>query len=81
MTEAPIAAGPLDVTVSRLPDGFVSEGLRIAETCNLFGIPLAELSRDELLAAAAQGWQAYNRSLEQSIKNSQMMRELYKASK
>jgi len=48
-----------------LPDGFVQEGLKIAKGAVMFGVRLDELSRDELLASAAHGWEAYRRQLEQ----------------
>jgi len=48
-----------------LPDGFVQEGLKIAKGAVIFGVRLDDLSRDELLASAAHGWEAYRRQLEQ----------------
>lgn len=80
MNQEPLPAqGPVDVNVSRLPAEFVENGIKLAQECTLFGIPLTELSRDELLAAAAEGWRAYNRHLEQSIKSWELMRDLRRA--
>lgn len=65
--------------ISRLPPEFVEKGMRLAESYTLFGIPLTSLSRDELLAAAAEGWSAYNIHLEQSINAAEMMRNIREA--
>jgi len=77
ISEVPIA---VDVNVSRLPGGFVREGIALAETCLLFGVPLCALSKDELLAAAAQGWKQYERHLEQSMENAKLMRDIRRGS-
>ncbi len=42
----------------RLPANFVKTGLSLAEGARIFGVPLSELTRDELLAVAAQAWKA-----------------------
>lgn len=60
----------------KLPLDFVARGLELAETANLFGVPLVDLSRDELLAAAAQGWAAYNKNLQDSIRGRELLREM-----
>lgn len=59
-----------------LPREFVDEGVKLAETCTLFGIHLTELSKDELLAAAAKGWNAYNKQLDQGLSNMRMMLDI-----
>lgn len=69
----------MKITEKRLPAGFVREGKALAETCLLFGVPLCDLSRDELLAAAAQGWKRYNLHLEQSIDSAQTMIDIRRA--
>lgn len=48
----------------RLPDPFIRDGLRLAEGATLFGILLSDLSRDELIAAAAKGWDAFRKEIE-----------------
>lgn len=46
----------------------LARGLALAETMTLYGERLSDLSRDELLAAAVLGWDAYNRHLDESIR-------------
>ena len=41
---------------TKLPEKWVSEGLVLADGASLFGALLTDLSRDELLAAVAHGW-------------------------
>lgn len=48
---------------SRLPDSFLSKGLALADGAIIFGVPLKELSRQDLIAVAAQGWKAYTDKL------------------
>lgn len=45
-----------------LPQKFVDEGLALAKGAKLFGFDLESLTRDELLAACAQGWKAEQRA-------------------
>lgn len=42
--------------MTTLPEKFVAEGLALAKDALIFGVRLDLLSRDELLAVAAQGW-------------------------
>lgn len=46
----------------RLPEKFVETGLALADGASIFGVPLHELTHDELLAVAAQGWEAEQRA-------------------
>ena len=48
----------------KAPAHMVEAGLRKASSIKWCGIPLTELSRDELLAAAALGWAAQLELLE-----------------
>lgn len=41
-----------------LPEGFVEKGLELAKGATLYGEFLEEMTREELLAAAAHGWRA-----------------------
>lgn len=47
-----------------LPDDFVKTGLKLAHGLLLFGKPLDEMTREELIAAAAQGWNAERKQRE-----------------
>ena len=60
--------------MSRLPDQFMKRGTELADTCLLFGEKLTDLSREELIAAAAQGWRAYSDLLEQNSRHAETMR-------
>ena len=44
-----------------LPRSFVEEGLRLADDFLLFGVPLRELTQEELLAATAQAWHMHRK--------------------
>lgn len=77
--EAPVMRKPEGGAAAGLPADFLARGLKLAEECALFGIPLKELSRDELLAAAAEGWSAYNRHIAQSIERAELLRDLRRA--
>jgi hypothetical protein len=50
----------------KLPTEFVEEGLALAARATIFGVPFADLSRDEAVAAAALGWMAERKSCEQA---------------
>ena len=41
---------------SDLPESFVKTGLELAKGSVIYGIPLCEMARDELIAAVAHGW-------------------------
>lgn len=45
----------------RLPPDFLEKGLRMARGSVVFGVALESLTREELLAVAAQGWRAWER--------------------
>ena len=40
-----------------IPETFVKEYLEKAEGCTLFGTPIKDLSRDELIACVIMGWE------------------------
>jgi hypothetical protein len=63
-----------------LPETFVADGLKLAEGLLLFGKRLEEMSRDELIASAAQGWEAERRTQENSRRADQFSQELRQAS-
>ena len=43
----------------KLDEKFVAEGVAKAKGCYYMGTPLTELTHDELLAVAVQGWEEY----------------------
>ena len=40
-----------------IPRKFVESNLKKAEGCRFFGVPIEDLSRDELIACAVAGWE------------------------
>lgn len=53
-----------------LPESFVAEGLKLAEGARLFGKRFSDMTHDELIAAAAQGWNAERKAREQYAETS-----------
>lgn len=51
----------------KLSQKFVDEGLALAKGAKLFGCDLESLTRDELLAACAQGWASEKRAREAAM--------------
>lgn len=45
----------------RLPETFVQRGIELASRTTLFSVKFDDMSRDELMAAAANGWKEVNR--------------------
>lgn len=59
-----------------LPQKFVNEGLVLAKGAKLFGQDLESLTREELLAACAQGWKAERNAREDARKEFAFMASL-----
>ncbi|WP_236175352.1 hypothetical protein [Pseudomonas pseudonitroreducens] len=47
----------------KIPEHILKRGLAMASGSTVFGVPLEELSKDELMAVAALGWSNYNREI------------------
>ena len=45
----------------RLPETFFQRGIELASRTTLYGVKFDDMSRDELMAAAANGWKEVNR--------------------
>ncbi len=63
-----------------LPKRFVEEGLDLAKGSMLFGNPLETLSREELIAAVAQGWKAEQRAREEGARRTKFALGLVRSS-
>lgn len=50
----------------QLPNEYVERGLKLATGCTMFGIPLEQLSRDELRAALANEMQRLQKQVGES---------------
>lgn len=61
-------------TKRKLPEKFLTEGTALAEDASIFGVRLSDLSRDELLAVAAQGWKAHQKLLDDNASRSRLFR-------
>lgn len=59
--------------IENLPAEYVSDGLKMAKSMTMFGVPFSELSHDELLAACAWGWSSY-RSAREDLQRQQVFR-------
>ena len=68
---------PLERQVRPLPEGFVRKGLELAEGALLFGKPFADMTRDELIAAASQGWNAEREQRERHAAESKERADWY----
>ena len=44
-----------------LPVSFVQKGIELSKRTTLYGVKFNDMSRDELMAAAANGWKEVNR--------------------
>jgi hypothetical protein len=55
----------------QLPEYYVEEGLKKAQGSTFMGVPILEMSREELIAAMVHGWEEndkkYDRLQEQSL--------------
>ena len=49
--------------MKKLPKKFLEEGLNMAKEAMIFGIPFEDLTKEELMAVAAQGWRAHRNLL------------------
>jgi dissimilatory sulfite reductase (desulfoviridin) alpha/beta subunit len=58
-----------------LPKNFVERHLLKAKGATIFGVPLEELTRDELLAVAVAGWEIYTSYLTEAIEKGQRLRQ------
>jgi len=64
-----------------LPEDFVEEWLPQAEGSSMFGIPLQDLSRDELRATAAFAFAELSSVRGSAAKAFQLQRDLYRAAR
>jgi hypothetical protein len=49
----------------QLPEHYVEDGLKKAQGSTFMGVPVLELSRDELIAAMVHGWEECDKKYEQ----------------
>lgn len=59
-------AGNPRVPIHELPTGIQTYGLKLAEGTMVYGVPLHECSRVQLIALAAIGWKKYQEALHEN---------------
>ena len=62
----------------KLPDGFVEEWTAKGKGAVIFGVPIEDLTKDELFAVAVAGWHAYSQQLNRSMQALENIRSLNK---
>lgn len=65
-----------DQHVSRLPEKFILEGLELANESSVFGVPLSELSKRDLIAIAAQVIKLERMAREEGAKRLRFFKDL-----
>lgn len=63
----------------KLPEHVVAEGLDLAKSATYYGIPLGDLSRDELLAVAALAFKSYHEAMRRRSEESSLLSTLRNA--
>lgn len=64
-----------------LPADFVAAGLALARGASLFGKRLEDMERDELIAAAAMGWDAERRAREEGTQRVRRIIEIIRSAR
>ncbi len=62
-----------------IPKQFVDRYLKEASGATFFGMPINELSRDELIAMAISGWKAEREAIKDSQRSIKFLMDLRKA--
>jgi len=47
-----------------IPEQTIKQGVALAEGATVYGVEFTDMSRDELIAIAAIGWDAYTREMD-----------------
>jgi len=55
-----------------LPPDLIERGLKLARGANFMGERIEDLTREELMAIAALGWQAYSNQITESIRRTEL---------
>lgn len=61
-----------------IPKSFVDENLAEAKGCSFFGVPIENLSRDELVACAVVGWKAKEANVIESARQRDFLLSLHR---
>ena len=64
-----------------LNQSVIDRGTALAKGATCYGVPLEDMTREELLAVAALGWKAYTDQLQSSIASSRFQREAIAAAR
>jgi len=63
----------------KLPEDFVKRNLEKAQGSMMFGVPIEDLSKDELIACVVAGWSAERQAREDSARQIGFMASLRKS--
>ena len=63
----------------KLPEDFVKKNLEKAQGSMMFGVPIEDLSKDELIACVVAGWSAERQAREDSARQIGFMASLRKS--
>lgn len=65
--------------MTSLPESFINEGLKLAEGATIMGKKFSDMTRDELIAAAAHGWTAEANARKEGMRSIKFMSDLNRA--
>lgn len=65
--------------MDRLPESFVRDALEKAKGSLFMGIPINQLTRDELIAMAVSGWKAWEGGMEQGKRDREFLLDCVRA--
>ena len=67
------------VSANKLPKSYVEKGLELAKGASFFGVPIEDLTRDELIACAANGWQEVSNIREEGARQRNFLMDCNRA--
>ncbi|HEX6827303.1 MAG TPA: hypothetical protein VF077_13370 [Nitrospiraceae bacterium] len=66
--------------IPKLPEKFLKDGLELAENSRLFGMLFSDMTREELIASAAQGWKRENDARKEGNERAHSLLDIIKRS-
>ena len=61
-----------------IPRSFTEKYLKKSKDCRFFGVPIEELTRDELIACAVAGWEKESEARAEGLRMVDFMRGFYR---
>ena len=62
-----------------IPKSFVESNLEKAKGSTFFGVPIEEMTHDELIACCFSGWQGQNNQRKESVRQLDFLRSICRA--